>query len=324
MFNFTDSDSIRVNSTSISLHLMLRDPSGNALTGLAFGDMTGSYCRQGATRQAITVVVMPTPAVDDVWTSGGFIEIDATNQPGLYRFDVPNAAFVHGVDHVSVSLIAAGMEPKTVNLKLTHDGLIRAFIPQALAAGSLTLDAGADAGDGAFLGKSFVVIYSDDATDLGAMFLAHTSYTGGTKVALGTWTRVPTGTVGTMVVLAVADGFAVSPGTITTLDALDTAQDSQHATTQADTAAILLDTGTDGVVLSAAAVDAILDEVVAGSTTMREALRGFLAVLLGKASGLGTATAVFRDVADTMPVVTATVDADGNRTAVTLDLDDTP
>ena len=35
-------------------------------------------------------------------------------------------------------------------------------------------------------------------------------------------------------------------------------------------------------------------------------------------------TAVYRDIADTMPVVTATVDADGNRTAVTTDLDDTP
>lgn len=92
----------------------------------------------------------------------------------------------------------------------------------------------------------------------------------------------------------------------------------------ADVAAILADTGTDGVPLTAAAVDAILDEVVAGSTTLRQALRGFMAVLLGKASGLATATAVYRDIADTMPVVTATVDADGNRSAVTLDLDDTP
>jgi hypothetical protein len=49
-------------------------------------------------------------------------------------------------------------------------------------------------------------------------------------------------------------------------------------------------------------------------------MRGFLAVLLGKASGLATTTAVYRDVADTKDVITATVDADGNRTAITRDL----
>lgn len=71
--------------------------------------------------------------------------------------------------------------------------------------------------------------------------------------------------------------------------------------------------------LTAGAVDAILDEVVEGTTTMRELLRLYAAVLLGKASGLASVTAVFRDLADTKDRVTATVDADGNRTAVTRD-----
>lgn len=42
-------------------------------------------------------------------------------------------------------------------------------------------------------------------------------------------------------------------------------------------------------------------------------------VLLGKASGLDTATAIFRAVDDSKSRVTATVDGTGNRTAVTLD-----
>jgi hypothetical protein len=65
--------------------------------------------------------------------------------------------------------------------------------------------------------------------------------------------------------------------------------------------------------------DAIHDEVVEGSTTMRQLLRLFAAVLTGKASGLGTTTAVYRDIGDTKDRITATVDADGNRTAVTRD-----
>lgn len=43
------------------------------------------------------------------------------------------------------------------------------------------------------------------------------------------------------------------------------------------------------------------------------------AVILGKASGLGTTTAVFRALDDSKDRITATVDANGNRSAVTLD-----
>lgn len=66
--------------------------------------------------------------------------------------------------------------------------------------------------------------------------------------------------------------------------------------------------------------DAVLDEVIEGSTTLRQVLRGFAAALLSKASGLATTTAVYRDVGDTKDRITATVDASGNRSAVTLDL----
>lgn len=76
----------------------------------------------------------------------------------------------------------------------------------------------------------------------------------------------------------------------------------------------------DSMALTTAAVDAILDEVVEGSTTMRQMLRGFASALLGKASGLNTATAKYRDLADTKDRISGTVDVDGNRAAVTLDL----
>jgi hypothetical protein len=69
--------------------------------------------------------------------------------------------------------------------------------------------------------------------------------------------------------------------------------------------------------LSAAAVDAVLDEVVEGSTwTMRKLLKLLSAVVLGKSSGGGTNTLVFRDLDDSANRLTATVDANGNRTAV--------
>lgn len=82
--------------------------------------------------------------------------------------------------------------------------------------------------------------------------------------------------------------------------------------------AILLDTGTDGVPLTAAAVDAILDEAVEGAYTLRQLLRIALAALAAKCSGGGTTTITFRDLNDTKNRIVATVDASGNRTAVTV------
>lgn len=67
--------------------------------------------------------------------------------------------------------------------------------------------------------------------------------------------------------------------------------------------------------------DALLDRAAGVETgfTPRQALRLMASVLLGKLSGAATATNVFRDVNDTKDRVTATVDPDGNRTAVTKD-----
>jgi hypothetical protein len=80
-----------------------------------------------------------------------------------------------------------------------------------------------------------------------------------------------------------------------------------------------LDTLNSGVGLSAAAVDAILDDVVEGTLTMRQMLRIMLAALAGKSAGGGTGTITFRDVADTKNRISTTVDANRNRTAVTRD-----
>jgi hypothetical protein len=76
----------------------------------------------------------------------------------------------------------------------------------------------------------------------------------------------------------------------------------------------------DQMALTAAAVDAILDDPVEGANTLRQLLRGFAAALLGKASGLDTNAPKYRNLGDTKNVIDATTDANGNRTAVTLDL----
>jgi hypothetical protein len=76
-----------------------------------------------------------------------------------------------------------------------------------------------------------------------------------------------------------------------------------------------------GFALSAAAIDAVWDEVMDGNApanadTARKIVNIIAAVLGGKSSGGGTATNVYRDTGDTKDRISATVDANGNRTAV--------
>lgn len=85
------------------------------------------------------------------------------------------------------------------------------------------------------------------------------------------------------------------------------------------TAAAIAAGAIDADALAADAVDEILDEAVEGTITLREILRVVLSSLAGKSAGGGTGTVTFRDNGDTKNRISATVDANGNRTAVTLD-----
>ena len=110
----------------------------------------------------------------------------------------------------------------------------------------------------------------------------------------------------------------VSEKITTNLNADVAGVETKLDTVDSNVDAILADTGTDGVVLSAAGADAILDEVVVGSYTMRQLLKVFASALAGKLSGGGTTTLTFRGVDDASDVIVATVDASGNRSGITL------
>lgn len=75
----------------------------------------------------------------------------------------------------------------------------------------------------------------------------------------------------------------------------------------------------DAAALNASAVDEILDDTIGDSTiTVRQALKVMVAGLAGKLSGAATTSISIRNIADDTNVIVATVDADGNRSAVTL------
>lgn len=73
--------------------------------------------------------------------------------------------------------------------------------------------------------------------------------------------------------------------------------------------------------LTNAGIDAIFDRANGVETgyTLRQALRLMASALLGELSGAATTTIVIRDMGDSKTRITATVDPDGNRSALSLD-----
>lgn len=94
-------------TTSKIVEIVLRDSTtGQGKTGLAHGDMTASYVREGGSQTSITLA---SGSAGDSYSSGKWAEVDSTNCPGMYQLHVPNAAFASGADSVTVYLKAADM-----------------------------------------------------------------------------------------------------------------------------------------------------------------------------------------------------------------------
>lgn len=128
---------VKPGTTSLITHVFIRDSSvttGAGKTGLAYNtsSLVAYYVRPGGSAMAITLA---TQTVTGAYSSGGFVEVDATNMPGMYRLDVPDAAITTGVRSSVVMLKgAANMEPCALEFDLTNDANIVAINANATAA----------------------------------------------------------------------------------------------------------------------------------------------------------------------------------------------
>jgi hypothetical protein len=107
-------------STSQSIELYL------GATGLVFNTsgLAAYYVRNQSAPVAITLVTQtPTGA----WSSGGFAEISSSLVPGVYRLDVPNAAFAAGASDVTIVVRgASGTNGAVLTVTLSSGGLTAA------------------------------------------------------------------------------------------------------------------------------------------------------------------------------------------------------
>ena len=109
--------SIKKGSTDQSFFVYAVDEvSGLPATGLGHSDITARCARTRSAAIAVTMASLAT--VDAEHNDGGFIEIDAANCKGWYRFDVPDAAFAAGADAVVITLQAGGVLLSAIRVQL--------------------------------------------------------------------------------------------------------------------------------------------------------------------------------------------------------------
>lgn len=111
----------KVGATSQIFQVFIQDSSsttGAGLTGLVFNtaSLTAYYHRDtDTTATAISLVTM----TSGTFTSSGFVQVDATNMPGVYQFCPPNAALASGASSCVIMLKGAtNMAPLVLEIDL--------------------------------------------------------------------------------------------------------------------------------------------------------------------------------------------------------------
>ncbi|HLX53424.1 MAG TPA: hypothetical protein VKR58_05770 [Aquella sp.] len=122
-------------STSQSIYVRILDSTsttGGGKTGLVYNtaSLTCYYViNNPGTAGASVSVSLATQTTTGAYSSGGFVEVDSTNCPGLYRFDPPNLSLASGVSVVFYFNGATGMVQTAEEVLLTTFNLNTATQP---------------------------------------------------------------------------------------------------------------------------------------------------------------------------------------------------
>ena len=256
------------------------------------------YRREGATKTSITEA--PLAALNTAHSDGGIIHIG----DGYYRLDLPDAAVETGCNGVMVGGTVTGMVVIGTYVPLVS------YDPYDTVRLGLTALPNAAADDAGGLPISIAGSLDIDAIKTKTDSLTFT-VAGDVDVNVQTWKGS-----------AAADLSSLAQASVcseTRLSELDAGTAGKMAN-QVDV--IQTDTTTDIPSAITALNDITVADIIAGiadgTYDLQEMLRIMFAALAGKSAGGGTATITFRDAADSKNRISATVDANGNRTAITV------
>ncbi len=104
-------------STDVTTYFAMVATDGSDATALTITDFDLQYVRSGSTPVA-KVDATALGATNSAHSDNTAIEVDATDQPGLYRVDWPDAAFAAGVREVVLTVKCTGTRASHLRVEL--------------------------------------------------------------------------------------------------------------------------------------------------------------------------------------------------------------
>ena len=111
---------VKAGSTSRLEHVFILDSAsatGAGKTALTNASITAFYFRPGDTTTTGRSITLAAGTLG-TWSSGGFIQVNATDMPGLYEIGIPNAIFAAGANHAVVMIKGTGIAPVLLEYEL--------------------------------------------------------------------------------------------------------------------------------------------------------------------------------------------------------------
>lgn len=320
------SKEIKAGATDQSVYFHLRKASdGTDFTGLVYNTagLKGYYNLNRGSSVQITLATLA--AANSAHSDGGFKEVDATNMPGVYRLDLPDAAVATGPDvRVTITGVTDLLsETKEIPLVAFNpeDGVRLGLtsLPNAAAeasGGLFTRGTGAGQINQAANGEIDVnaIKISGDATaaDNAEAFFDGTGYAGTNNVipTVTTLTNLPAITTGWLT----ATGIAADAITATKLAADVTTELQSGLATAASIAALnnLSAAQVNTEVLDVLTVDTFAEpsSVPAATSTLKDKINWLFSLARNKGTQTST-TKTLRNDADSADIGTSTISDDG-------------
>ena len=210
--------------------MIYNSSTGAPLTGLVYNTsgLTAYYVVPGSASQSI---LLATQTVTGAYSSGGFVEVDSTNLPGVYRFDIPNTALSSGRECIIYLQGATNMYPVVLEVDLiawdnqnaVNGGL--SALPATSCTTNASLLTSGTSTDQLSVSSGKILL---QATQTGVTIPTVTIVTNqltAAAIATGVWTDTTAGdfTTGSSIGKSIMNGVALGTGlTVNTVHPVDT------------------------------------------------------------------------------------------------------
>jgi len=116
---------VKIGQTDYTVLVLIRDTAGAPKTGMTYlsAGLDMCYVRVETDNDVVlTAGASEVTTLTGVHVDWGFVEVDATNSPGIYKLDIPDGVFASGAWSAVVSIICTGCDPVHLEFVLsTYD-----------------------------------------------------------------------------------------------------------------------------------------------------------------------------------------------------------